>query len=896
MEGNVKRTLLASAIALAIIGNIASAQETNESDFEVINVVGTFQKSLADALAEKRLADQVLDAVAAEDLGKLPDISIAESIARLPGVVANRDRGNATELSIRGLGPNLSNTLLNGREIATGEASRNIRYEAYPAELLNGAYVFKSPKASLVEGGVGGTVDLRTLRPLDFGEPRTVINLRGSHFDLANDISDTNSGGFTGSFSHVNQFANDTLGLVLAYSRREQPIASARTNIFNSTARQEFGNSNTEAFDTAGIERIPFGYEGLIRGGDDDRDGYIAAIQWRPNESFELNADLFSSSVEFIEEQRGFRFNFGNDAGGIEFGNQFSDVQGGDGFITSASISPTADFGGNVRNVNELFTLYDDLIAGGVNLSWDMGSLIVSADLGYSNNERESQFVSVETEIHDVSGSPIETNAGVIGSFVTSADGPAIFDFNVDLADSSFNLPSIVRVPTADTIDDEILNYSLDIEYLSDSNFWVEIAAGLRFTEREKSLFARSDFPYIDWGNRTSVPEDLLGTPLAGAGSVVLPQTLTFDRQGVIERLFGGINPQQANSNTTESWVVEENISAAYITASFEGNVGRVPYSGNVGVRFVDTETISFSTFLQNGEETGFSEVLTPFRVKNDYTNVLPSLNVSFFLDDDHIVRLGLSKAIARAPLDDLNAGVGEFNFGQPEAFGGNPLLKPFETNQLDLTYEWYFAENSALTLSGFYKDVDTFIVRETKSGVELPSGLIGNFTQPINGEGGTIKGYEIAYTQPFTFLDGPLRDFGLYLNYTFADSDIEVGPAFVEGTFPLPGLAENSLNAQLWYFKNGFEARFGYRYRDEYPVELGDVPDQILFNDSESLLDFQMSYSFDDQTGLSGLKLLFQANNITDEPFRTYYASEQGRGRYEEFGTRYWVGFSYQF
>lgn len=893
----MKKSILTSAILCALTGytSVATAQtdETSVEDVEVISVVGSFQKSLADALAEKRLADQVLEAVSAEDLGKLPDISIAESIARLPGVVANRDRGNATELSIRGLGPNLSNTLLNGREIATGEASRNIRYETYPSELLNGAYVFKSPKASLVEGGVGGTVDLRTIRPLDFGERRVVVNARGSFFDLADDIADTDAGGYTASISYVDQFLDETLGFVVAYSRREQPIASARTNIFNSSARSAFDNQNTQEFDSEGVERIPFGFEALVRGGDDDRDGVVAAVQWRPNDTFELNVDTFYSKVDFIEEQRGFRVE------GLEneFGNFFTDVQGADGFITAATATSTADYGLKVRNVNEEFTLFDDLFSGGVNLLWNVGAFKVSADVGYSQNDRDVQFVSVQTEVHDVSGVPYVIPYGIDAAYdATSADAPATFNFNVNLADPSTNLPSFVTVPDSDTVDDEITNYALDVEYGSIHDFFTKFEAGVRFTDREKSLYARSDYLYIDPANRTPLSSDLLGEPLTNAGSVAFPATLTFDRQAVIDQVFGGINPQQSNSNKTESWEVAEKIKSVYVSASFEGEIGDIFYSGNIGVRAVETETQSSSTFLQNGEETNYQEVLTPLEVENSYSNVLPSFNISFFPTETQIFRFGLSRAIARAPLDDLRAGVGEFNFGQPAAFGGNPLLDPFETNQLDLTYEWYFSDNAALTVSGFFKDVETFIVRETSTDVELPSGAIGNLTQPINGEGGEIKGIEVAYTQPLTFLPGALRDFGIFVNYTNVDSDIEVSPAFVEGTFPLPGLAENTLNAQLWYFKNGFEARVGYRYRDDFPVELGDVPDQILFNDSETVVDFQMSYTFADHSGLTGLKLLFQANNVTDEPFRTYYSSSDARGRYEEFGKRYWAGFSYQF
>lgn len=896
VKKNVKK-LLAISVALALYPHLVlsqeQAEEQEQDETEIIEVQGSFQRALSSAFAEKRLASQVLDSVSAEDLGKLPDISIAEAIARLPGVVANRDRGNATELSVRGLGPNLTNTLLNGRELATGEASRNIRYETYPGELLRGAYVFKSPKASLVEGGVGGTIDLRTIKPLDFSESRVVLNARASYFELADDIENADAIGHTGSISYVDQFMDDTLGVVFAYARREQPTATASTTVFPSTSRSPWDNANTPAFDAAGVEVLPFGLDAGVRGGNDKRNGVVGAVQWKPSSTFETTLDIFYSGVDFVNPSKGIRV----EGLASEFGNLYTNLESSEGFITGGTIEQTANFGMSVSTVNEIFTLYDDLYAGGINLQWKPGLWKFTGDLGYSKNDREAQFVSVETEIHDVSGSaPFQVANGTQVSFATQANGISQFDFNVDLSDPSINLPAIVRVPDSDSIQDEIYTYSLDAEYLLSGDFFVSFTAGVRLTEREKHLVARSDFPFINENERIAIPSSLLNNPLTGAGGITFPATLNFDRQGVIDQLFGGINPQQTSSNTTESWVVEEDITAAYVSLDFEGDLAGMDYTGNIGVRAVNTKTSSTSTLLENGEGTNFIEVLTPFSVDNDYSDVLPSINISFFPSDDKIIRVGLSKAIARAPLDDLNAGVGEFNFGSPEAFGGNPKLKPFRANQVDLAFEWYRAEDSVFTASAFYKDIETFIVRETQTGVTLPSGTIGSFTQPINGDGGSITGVEVAYSQSLGFLHETLDGLGVYLNYSYLDSDIEVGPAFVEGTFPLPGLAENTFNAQLWYFKRGFEARLGYRYNDAYATELGDVPGQVLFSDSAGVVDFQMSYQFADDSSLEGLKLLLQANNLSDEPFRTYYGDESVRGRYEVFGRRFWAGFSYEF
>ncbi|WP_301751427.1 TonB-dependent receptor [uncultured Erythrobacter sp.] len=883
---------IATWSASAVAQDKPAAEELGEEEQSEIVVVGSFQAALENAFNDKRNADQVVDVVSAEDLGRLPDVSIAEAIARLPGVVANRDRGNATELSVRGLGPNLTATFLNGRELATGENSRNIRYETYPAELLRGAYVFKSPKANNVEGGIGGAIDLRTLRPLDIGKQRIVMNLRGSYFDLGDDIRGTKSTGYIGSISYVDQFFDNTLGIVLSYARREQPTVSTSTSIFPSGPRSPFGNANTAAFDVAGIERLPFGFDVGVRGGNDTRDGVVAAVQWQPSGAFQINADFFYSSLDFVNPSQGIRIEGANS----EFGNLYTNIQGIDGSLTAGTITQTANFGLSISNVNERYTLSDDAYAGGLNAAWSTGAFTLEGDFGYSRNTRNAEFVSVETELHGYSGNtPFQLTNGPSVTFSTLPNGRSVFSFNNDLSDPQTNLISQLRVPDSDTVVDEIFSYSLTGK-LELGGFLKSLELGARYSDRQKSLVARSAFGFINEADRRSVPVSLLQTPLTGAGGVTFPRSLAFDLDGVIDQVFGGYTPVQANFNRPESWVVEEEILSGFALANFEGSLAGMRLTGNVGVRVARTETVSSSTRLQNGEETSFIEVLTPFSIENEYTDVLPSLNIALFPGEKHIIRFGASKGISRAPLDDLNAGVSEFNFGTREAFGGNPLLEPFRANQLDLTYEWYRNPTSVLTVSAFYKDVETFIVRSVRTGVTLPSGLTGNFIQPINGEGGDIKGVEIAVSQGLTFLPEPLNGLGVYLNYSRIDSNIEVGPAFVEGVFPLPGLAENTFNAQIWFYKSGFEARLGYRYNDAFATELGDVPGQVLFSDAAEVVDFQMSYEFPASSRLKGVKLLLQANNLTNAPFETFYGTEGVRGRYEEFGRRYWFGASYEF
>ena len=870
----------------------SNSDQTPDRLVEEVLVTGTRLRSLADALEEKRNADSILDAVSAQDLGKLPEISIAEALARLPGVVANRDRGQATEISIRGLGANLSSTLLNGREIATGGYTRNVRYDSYPAELLHGASVFKSTKASRIDGGIGGVVDLKTVRPLDTYDRRLVANVSASYFGLGDKIDDAEALGYTSSFAYVDQLLDGSLGLALGYSRREEPIATARTNIYARTdSFKDVDADGTVAPDYNG-DLVPYGYEALYRGGNDDRDGVVAAVQWRSLINLEANLDFFYSKVMFREEQRGFRVE------DVAFGNDFSNAVVEDNDVKSATITKVSDYGMQMRTVNESWASDDDTYAGGLNVAWTSAAWGVTADIAYSRAEQDSQFISAQTEVHDLSGtSPKEVMSGLSSSYAVSGRGVGVFDFNVDLSDPRINLPAFVYVPDWNTVVDEVYSYGMDVVGDVGTSFLRSLSVGVRYSDRRQSLDARSAHPQIELANRRPVPPDLVNQPLSGFGSFSdLPPILSFDRDEFIAATFGGIEPVQTGADLLESNVVAEDILAGYVQAEFEGSIFGVGYRGNAGIRVVRTHGESSSTLLENSIDTGFMDALTPFSVKNDFTDVLPSLNWSFFPTEKQTIRLALAKALSRPPLNSLNAGVGVYNFGHPQAYGGNPTLEPFRANQVDLSYENYFAEGAAFSVNGFYKDLDTFIIRELEPDVPLPTGENGTFVRPVNRKGGHIAGVELGLSYPLKMLPAPLDGLGIWANYTYIDSNINISPVYVIGHFSLPGLAPHTVNASIWYWKRGFEWHLGYRYRDVYATELPDVPGQILYSDTEkAILDFQIGYTFQPGTALQGLKVAVQAYNLTNEPFRTFY-SFNSRGRYEEYGRRFWLSVSYEF
>ncbi|WP_033919541.1 TonB-dependent receptor [Sphingomonas sp. 37zxx] len=864
----------------------APAAEQQDDPADEIVVTG-YRESLRRALIEKRDGDRVQEVLSAQDIGKLPEASIAESLARLPGVTTNRDRGNGTAISIRGLGPNLVNTLLNGREIVSAEANRNIRYEQFPAELLNGAFVFKSPTAAQVEGAIAGQVDLRTVKPLEQNGSKLVVNIRGGLSTEADKVQDADPFGYIVSASYIGQLS-DTLGFAIGYSGRRQAVATTRTNIFRYT--NSFADLDG---DGQGNDNIPFGFEALARGGDDIRHGALGAIQWQPSSNLEVNADFLYSHVAFDETQRGFRVE------GLPFGNTLSGGVGQGGNITgiTTTVFPgNESFGQVVRGVNELFFFEDDLYAGGLNARWSANGWTVRGDAAYSTTRRDQQFLTLRTE--PVGFAPTT-------SFQSFRGRRPTMTINADLTDPNLFRIADFQIPEngggAPIINDELKSGMLDIERELGGGLFRSIVVGGRFTDRSKDYTQRTQFGFIDPAARASTPDNLrnpnfyFGDQYAG-----LPGVQSIRILDAVEQLFGPINPTQSFFDQRSSWEVSEKTYAGYTQLNLAGNLFGLPVSGNAGVRMIRTETLSASTQINQTENPDGSVTNTavPVATPNNFTDWLPNLNLNFKLTDKLQLRAGLSRAVSRAPLDDLNAGFGLFNFGAPEAVGGNPLLEPFRANQADLSLEWYFGRDSALTVAGFYKDLDTFIVPQvTTILAPNPAGgpdIEGTFRQPVNGNGGYIRGFEVLFQTAFSFLPAPLDGFGVYANYSFTDSNITVQEDDnAIGDIALPGLSKHVFNTVLYYSKAGLEARAGYRYRDSYATELGDT-DRILFTAPEGVLDFQLSYEFPDTTPVGGLTLMFQANNLTNEPFETYYGDRALQGRFEQFGARYLFGFGF--
>ena len=891
--------VMAILLGLTTTGLVSTsvAQENEDTALEEVIVQGSYQKSLQSALAQKRDAASVIEAISAEDIGQLPDVSITESLARLPGVAQDRDRGNGSQISIRGMGGQLGLTTLNGREVATVEEDRNIRYDQFPAELINAAQVYKTPQAKMIEGGVSGTVNLETVSPLDFDERIIAINARASSYSLGSDVDDAANGGLGSrySVSYIDRFAGDTLGLALGIAGQSQPIATQRSELWN------YGDTwhNNQWNDAEGKDfNAPWGGSALVRGGEDSRIGGMAVVQWQPTETFSLSYDFFYSQLDIQEEQRGFDFNIDNN-----YDRQWTIGDSvATGFTNSAADAEDLLAGrvglSSLRSLNEEFTQTDDMMIHGAKLGWDLGEWALGADISYSETNRERRWHSVRT---------VNTSADPWATFGAKDERMFLtLDSGISLTDPTQNSVDNLTVQPQAEGRDAITAIDVHAERFFENSWASSIVFGGRFSGREKSLDAQIWDQFVTQNADTEIPAGMMIDAGSDSYWSDLPAYMTLDREQAIDYYFSGIaNPSPGdNDDMLASWRVTEDITSAYLQLNIDTQLGSIPVSGNVGVRSVTTDTgshgsqiLTTSVWVEDpvGSDNWVEVPASaePVSVDNSYNDILPSMNLAFELNSDNVIRLAVAKTIARAPLDFLSPAV---DIGQDqwapnpgESGSGNPKLEPFRATQTDLTYEWYFGDSNSVAATLYYKDMDSYIARQAGAETIEVDGTEYLLSLPVNGSGGYIKGYELMYQQAFDFVPG----LGVYANYAFADSNIRQGTPLNSTPFGLTGLSEHVGTATVWYYLSGFEGRLSYNYRSEFQRDINRVMGEEGVNAAEGYFDLSLSYDITDD-----LQVMMQVQNLTDEPYKVYGLESNNEAhvnKYEEFGQRYSLGLSWK-
>lgn len=912
------RLLSSTAAALALMGGVAHAQATapgvspnqtvpsqveQEGEAtEVDEIVVTGIRAAVEAsISAKANNTSIVEVVSAEDIGKLPDVSIAESLARLPGLTSQRLDGRSQVISVRGLGPDFTTALLNGREQVTTGDNRGVEFDQYPSELLSGVVVYKTPDAALVGQGLGGTVDLQTIKPLDYGRRALAVNLRGEWNDAGALNAGSTDHGERFSVSYIDQFADDTLGVAIGYAHTGSP--------YQAEQYRAWGGNYPETADGA---LVPGGAEARVMSGDLTRDAVMGVVQYRPNERFSTTVDAFYSKFDNEQILRGLEapLFWG---GGVVLEPGYTVT---DGLVTSGTFS-------NVKPIlqNHNFSREAELFGVGWNMNYQLSDAwSVTADISWSKAERSDYL--------------LETNAGTgrnaVGTrgdfgFRLAPDEPAQFDVDLDYADANSIFLTSPQgwggVPNGQDgylnmprIDDELKTARVAFNGdLIDAGPFSSVEVGVYASEREKSL-AKEEYYLSLTASPASVrvPNEFLLAPtsLSFAG---IDGVISYDPNGLVEagyyNLIRNLDPGvQANE-----WTVREAMTTAYAKVGLDSAIGGLPLTGNFGFQVVYTDQES------DGRALLTSTTTTAVSGGDDYFEILPSMNLILEVQPDAYVRLAAARTMARPRMDEMRASrTYGFNpaLNIPGATiatspwsggGGNPELKPWIADVVDVSLEKYFANRRGyISLAGFYKNLNTFIYNQdvVADYTGFPTGQVppvtpvinqGYFNTPQNGEGGYIRGVELAINTPFDILHPWLQGFGGQVSVSETNSNIETSPG---NSNPLPGLSEIVANATLYYERAGFQARISSRYRSEF---LGEVRGfganrEFLMVGDENVIDAQVGYEFQ-RGSLEGLSLLAQVNNLGDEEFTTHYQGDERQvANWQRYGRTFLVGLNYRF
>lgn len=754
---------------LAQEANAAIQADDDAAEVEVIQVKG-FRSSLIKSLNTKRFSDTVVDAISADDIGGLPDVSIADALTRIPGVTSIRIDGQSGELNIRGLSGNFVFSTFNGREMVSASGGRTVQFDQFPSELISQAQVYKSQKASLIEGGVAGTVELRTANALDMDDDRQIrVSVQGSHNSEAADNPDSGDFGSRVTLAYKQKLMDDTVGISLGYARLKEPTVSSRfVGLQFDKGSPEYDGLD-EFRDEDGNLLISDGFELNEQGGENKRNSFVVAVDYAPTDNLKMRLDGFYSEFDDEAFDRGFRvsgFNRINDASqDFELRNPII----AEGAIIGGQyvLNPNGDaLAPPFRGANQNFrievqgddnTTESEVLALGFNLEYQFSDMLsMSVDFSHAEAEEVLRDRVLRMALFEDSSvdTPIIENDLVVDYQLNGLGIPSI-GFNQDFTDvNKLMVVSAESYPFFE--ENEADAMAVDFTYELENDYIASVEFGARYSERFHSLrrgrfvygsedqdmrsgryitYARDEegnFVEVERFQPFRLTPDMVEVHTLGGDLSNTPSFLTVNNSEVLDAWLPNVDrtPIQDWSN---SWsilngrTVEEDVTSAYITANLNMELGDIPVTGNVGLRVVRTEQRAFGLSNVGGDSgepiaDDRGVINSDFiRVEEgvDFTDYLPSFNLNFQLTDSDQLRLAYAKVLSRPDLSQMGIR-NTWRWDADTEFGNiisldsstTPTVLPFYADQIDLSYEHYFTEtDGAVTVAIFNKDIENFPV-----------------------------------------------------------------------------------------------------------------------------------------------------------------------------------------
>jgi iron complex outermembrane receptor protein len=866
---NNRNSLMFSISALALAAVIilpgaanaqtsqATAPNTSSDSAETIIVTAPYARALRAAQDAKRLAVYGTDAVNAEDIGKFPSQNAAEAIQLVTGVTIARQRGEGLFVSVRGLGPRFQNVTLNGRSIAVNELienggaqGRSFRFEVLPSEFISQIEVVKTPTANMDDGAIGGNIDVKTFKPLDVGN-RITASVRGNYNDLNEETTPT----LSGLASWVN--SDKTFGVLASLMHTQRKVRNDRFFGFGWIQNQFSGS----------LGPLPSGLytprrtRPTVELEDRTRDSAAVTLQWKPNDDWSGSFDVFYTKLDVDYDE------FGIDI--YPDDRTFRPpafVPGAQKIVGDTVVSGTIN---NVRWMASRETSMNrhELTAVGTNQTWTPGDWTFAADAAWS-------------KAHSYHPSLAEATVRSRVAFYA----PLTFDFSRGFkkmptlsTDRSLTDPANFIGQAFDVAPKDSLDTDWSIQLDGSRSFQTGVISKLMFggqiQERER-----------DYSRRDYVITSLVDTPLTSLGGIFVdpfpitgflsdfsgnaPRTwIAPSRTAFFDRLFTDAirNAPLSAADLRNSFVVSENMASAYVRADFAFDWAGRPTSGNVGVRYAQTEQTS-SGYQSTGSTA------TPVSFEKTYDNWLPSLNVRYELTDEVIARFAASRVVSRPNIVDLAPRL-SVSRDSPTASGGNPELDPFLATQYDVALEWYFSKTGSLTGAVFHKSFDDFITQEN-SLIQIPGRGEVTLSSNVNGGDAKVYGFEVAFQTVFSSLPSPFDRFGMQASLTQVETEAKYTAGSRVLKDEIVGLSKLSYNLVGFYEHEKVSARLGYFWRDKYLDNVGSTTIAPSIVDAFGSLDGQIAYQINDRYGV-----FIEGLNLTNA-YRYVYGQDEARGQ----------------
>ncbi|AWH47712.1 TonB-dependent receptor [Stenotrophomonas sp. SAU14A_NAIMI4_5] len=908
-------TLLAMAVSLALSAGAAAQQQSeapSATNLDTVNVTG-YRASVEKALDIKRSESGVVDAIVAEDIGKFPDLNLAESLQRIPGVVITREAGEGRNISVRGLGPDFTRVRINGMEALTtvgaGDQSggtnrgRGFDFNVFASDLFSQLIVRKTASADIEEGSLGATVDLRTARPFDYDGFTFAASGQASYNGMAEKADPRLSALIS------NTFADGTFGALLsvAYSERQALEEGSNTGRWaNGPSNGNFSAASPFTAARAADVFHPRFPRYVQMEHEQKRLGVTGSLQWKPSDATEISLDALYSKIDATRDEQyieAISFSRGTSTTPRLVGKPSTIVKNGE-------IRDNALLYGEFDNVDirtenrhdEWSTEFKQLSLNGQHRFGD--DFTLSGKIGISRSKHENPVqTTVIMDKYDVKGYSYDYRG--------NSRFPVI-NYGIDPTDpSDWELAEIRLRPQY--VDNDFDTGQLDFNWNISPGFRLKggvLAKDYSFKTTELRRASELAVPTFADGTKI-VPVDL--TSQAGLKGIqgspsnwVVPDLDAIAEQFDIYSNSGtfAVAPRANNVRS-----VEEKDRGAWLMGEFSTELGSLPLSGNFGVRYVRTKQSS----------TGLSTLSTgtaQTTVSRSYDDTLPSFNLVAEVTPDFLIRLGAAKVMSRPGLGSLTPGATVAVAGGARTISsGNPTLDPIRATNVDLGFEWYFAEGAMAGIGLFYKDIESFVqtTREVRpfSDSGLPESLLAGtgasasddftYTRPVNTPGGELHGVEANYTQPFSFLPGKWSNLGVQLNYTWVESKIQYLNSAGQPVMKtdLTGLSKSSWNATLFYEGETFAGRVSATNRDDYLTqapgqETGFNLDGYHGMTGTTVIDASIRYKISEQ-----LELSLEGINLTNEASDEWvYSPLTGRLplQYTETGRQFLLGVRYKF